>query len=335
MDSAVERLRPVLLFGGTTEGRELAARLAVRGQRTILCVATDYGREVLEPELLANPCLDVRIGRMDAEEMRHLILEEEPGLVVDATHPYADQVTRNVREACEKTGREYLRCLRPRSGEESSGDMGLRSGAESFGDMGARSGEESPGDMGARSGEESLGDMKVQSGTESPGDMRPRSGAESSEGGVVRVPTVQAAVEWLAARDGNILVTTGSKELAAFSQLPDFATRVYSRVLPTLPSLSACLDQGLSGRHIIAMQGPFSEETNRSQLEEFNCRFLVTKDTGDIGGFREKVWAAGEAGAVALVIDRPETERGLSVAQGLSADQVMERYEQWRRRQHV
>ncbi|RHR57536.1 precorrin-6A reductase [Clostridium sp. AF18-27] len=275
MDSAVERLRPVLLFGGTTEGRELAARLAVRGQRTILCVATDYGREVLEPELLANPCLDVRIGRMDAEEMRRLILEEEPGLVVDATHPYADQVTRNVREACEKTGRKCLRCLRPQSG------------------------------------------------------------AESPEGGVVRVPSVQAAVEWLAARDGNILVTTGSKELAAFSQLPDFATRVYARVLPTLPSLSACLDQGLSGRHIIAMQGPFSEETNRSQLEEFNCRFLVTKDTGDIGGFREKVRAAGEAGAVALVIDRPETERGLSAAQGLSADQVMERYEQWRRRQHV
>lgn len=275
MDSAVERLRPVLLFGGTTEGRELAARLAGRGQRTILCVATDYGREVLEPELLANPCLDVRIGRMDAEEMRRLILEEEPGLVVDATHPYADQVTRNVREACEKTGRECLRCLRPRSG------------------------------------------------------------AESPEGGVVRVPSVQAAVEWLAARDGNILVTTGSKELATFSQLPDFATRVYARVLPTLPSLSACLDQGLSGRHIIAMQGPFSEETNRSQLEEFNCRFLVTKDTGDNGGFREKVRAAGEAGAVALVIDRPETERGLSAAQGLSADQVMERYEQWRRRQHV
>lgn len=299
MDSAVERLRPVLLFGGTTEGRELAARLAGRGQRTILCVATDYGREVLEPELLANPCLDVRIGRMDAEEMRRLILEEEPGLVVDATHPYADQVTRNVREACEKTGREYLRCLRPRSGEESSGDMGLRSGEKS------------------------------------PGDMRPRSGAESPEGGVVRVPSVQAAVEWLAARDGNILVTTGSKELAAFSQLPDFATRVYARVLPTLPSLSACLDQGLSGRHIIAMQGPFSEETNRSQLAEFNCRFLVTKDTGDNGGFREKVRAAGEAGAVALVIDRPETERGLSAAQGLSADQVMERYEQWRRRQHV
>lgn len=299
MDSAVERLRPVLLFGGTTEGRELAARLAGRGQRTILCVATDYGREVLEPELLANPCLNVRIGRMDAEEMRRLILEEEPGLVVDSTHPYADQVTRNVREACEKTGRECLRCLRPRSGEESSGDMGLRSGAESFGDMGAQSGAQSP------------------------------------EGGVVRVPSVQAAVEWLAARDGNILVTTGSKELAAFSQLPDFATRVYARVLPTLPSLSACLDQGLSGRHIIAMQGPFSEETNRSQLAEFNCRFLVTKDTGDNGGFREKVRAAGEAGAVALVIDRPETERGLSAAQGLSADQVMERYEQWRRRQHV
>lgn len=298
MDSAVERLRPVLLFGGTTEGRELAARLAGRGQRTILCVATDYGREVLEPELLANFCLDVRIGRMDAEEMRRLILEEEPGLVVDATHPYADQVTRNVREACEKTGREYLRCLRPTSGEEC------------------------------------FRELRPLSDRECLGKLHTPSGPEYGGGGMVRVPSVQAAVEWLASREGNILVTTGSKELAAFSQLPDFATRVYARVLPTLPSLSACLDQGLSGRHIIAMQGPFSRETNRSQLAEFNCRFLVTKDTGDNGGFREKVRAAGEAGAVALVIDRPETERGLSDAQGLSADQVMERYEQWRR-QHV
>lgn len=310
MDSAVERLRPVLLFGGTTEGRELAARLAGRGQRTILCVATDYGREVLEPELLANPCLDVRIGRMDAEEMRRLILEEEPGLVVDATHPYADQVTRNVREACEKTGREYLRCLRPASGLECLEGMRLPSGEECF------------RELCPLSDRECLGKLHTPSDPEYAG------------GGVVRVPSVQAAVEWLASREGNILVTTGSKELAAFSQLPDFATRVYARVLPTLPSLSACLDQGLSGRHIIAMQGPFSRETNRSQLAEFNCRFLVTKDTGDNGGFREKVRAAGEAGAVALVIDRPETERGLSDAQGLSADQVMERYEQWRR-QHV
>lgn len=310
MDSAVERLRPVLLFGGTTEGRELAARLAGRGQRTILCVATDYGREVLEPELLANPCLDVRIGRMDAEEMRRLILEEEPGLVVDATHPYADQVTRNVREACEKTGREYLRCLRPASGLECLEGMRLPSGEECF------------RELCPLSDRECLGKLHTPSDPEYAG------------GGVVRVPSVQAAVEWLASREGNILVTTGSKELAAFSQLPDFATRVYARVLPTLPSLSACLDQGLSGRHIIAMQGPFSRETNRSQLAEFNCRFLVTKDTGDNGGFREKVRAAGKAGAVALVIDRPETERGLSDAQGLSADQVMERYEQWRR-QHV
>ena len=310
MGSAVERLRPVLLFGGTTEGRELAARLAGRGQRTILCVATDYGREVLEPELLANPCLGVRIGRMDAEEMRRLILEEEPGLVVDATHPYADQVTRNVREACEKTGREYLRCLRPASGLECLEGMRLPSGEECF------------RELCPLSDRECLGKLHTPSDPEYGG------------GGVVRVPSVQAAVEWLASREGNILVTTGSKELAAFSQLPDFATRVYARVLPTLPSLSACLDQGLSGRHIIAMQGPFSRETNRSQLAEFNCRFLVTKDTGDNGGFREKVRAAGEAGAVALVIDRPETERGLSEAQGLSADQVMERYEQWRR-QHV
>lgn len=263
---------PVLLFGGTTEGRELAQALIGRGVRTILCVATEYGREVLGEGLLENPNLEVRVRRMDAGEIAELIRRECPALVIDATHPYADQVTHNVREACERTGVLRLRCLRPRC-------------------------------EGTRVGEQE----------------------NAAAGSTIRFASAGEAARWLAKRDGKVLVTTGSKELEEFLILEEFEQRVYARVLPTVPSLEACLKLGLSGRHIIAMQGPFSEDTNRSQLEEFGCRYLVTKDTGDNGGFGEKLRAAEAFGAVALVIERPEAESGMTV------EQILERVDQWRR----
>ena len=55
----------ILLFGGTAEGHALAQRLAQAGYPVTCCVATDYGRDVLEPQ----PNLTVRMGRMDQRAM--------------------------------------------------------------------------------------------------------------------------------------------------------------------------------------------------------------------------------------------------------------------------
>ena len=62
------------------------------------------------------------------------------------------------------------------------------------------------------------------------------------------------------------------------------------------------------------MQGPFSEEMNYVQLKEFHCSYMVTKDGGDTGGFKEKIQAAKRAGATAVIIDRPK-DRGMSLEQ--------------------
>ena len=43
---------------------------------------------------------------------------------------------------------------------------------------------------------------------------------------------ISAAVHYLNSTEGNILLTTGSKELSQFGQFRDFETRVYARVLP-------------------------------------------------------------------------------------------------------
>ena len=60
------------------------------------------------------------------------------------------------------------------------------------------------------------------------------------------------------------------------------------------------------------MQGPISAELNLAMLREFQIRFLVTKEAGSTGGFPEKREAAEKAGAVLVVIGRPEEREGFS-----------------------
>lgn len=128
----------------------------------------------------------------------------------------------------------------------------------------------------------------------------------------VVVPDVQSAVAYLNERDGNILLTTGSKDLTAFADIRDFASRVFARVLPLGESLAACNAVGLQSSHIIAMQGPFSKEINTAMLRMANASFVVTKRSGSVGGFEEKIAAAKEVGVIPVIIDRPSQHQGRS-----------------------
>lgn len=124
-----------------------------------------------------------------------------------------------------------------------------------------------------------------------------------------------AAVDWLNAHPGRALLTTGSKELEAYTAVQDYRERVFPRVLPTASVLEKCSVLGFPGAHIIAMQGPFSQAMNAALLREIGADILVTKDTGASGGFAEKVAAAKEVSAKVLVIARPREEQGRNQAE--------------------
>ena len=116
---------------------------------------------------------------------------------------------------------------------------------------------------------------------ETPRDEKNGEKAEST----VTVETVKEAVDFLAGREGNILVTTGSKELGAFTALEDYRERVYARVLPTSAVLAACEEKGFPGSHIFALQGPFSAEMNVAMLRMASASWLVTdKSSSAISG---------------------------------------------------
>lgn len=134
-------------------------------------------------------------------------------------------------------------------------------------------------------------------------------------GDVVTVSDTAAAAEWLNAHPGRALLTTGSKELAAFTAVEGYRERLVARVLPSVSVLEQCASIGFAGAQIIAMQGPFSHEMNVALLRQTRADIMVTKDTGAAGGFAEKLSAAREVGATVLVIARPCREEGRMLMQ--------------------
>lgn len=119
--------------------------------------------------------------------------------------------------------------------------------------------------------------------------------------------------EFLQNPERTALITTGSKELNRFASIQQAGERLYARVLPSAEGIQACLDAGLKGKHVIAMQGPFSYEMNLAMLRSTGASYLITKESGRAGGFQEKVEAALDAGCQPVVIGRPVEEQGKSL----------------------
>ena len=221
----------------------MAELLSEAGAEAAVCVATEYGGQVM-PSL---PGIELFKGRKDKEAMRRLMEQEDFLAVVDATHPFAAEVSRNILSSAGETGTEYIRLLRD-TGGVCAGEL--------------------------LSGNEECADALLET-------------------------------------EGNILLTTGSKELSVYCRA-GLGERLYVRVLPCEESIRICREQGITGSRIIAMQGPFSGEMNEALIRQYDIRHLVTKESGSTGGFQEKVRAAEKTGTKLWVIARPQEQKGFT-----------------------
>ena len=125
------------------------------------------------------------------------------------------------------------------------------------------------------------------------------------------VDNIQQACK-CSAESGNILVVTGSKQIAEFSIIKGFADRVYARVLPSEESIALCMQAGLSKDHVILHFGACSMEENVAVIRNHNIKTLITKDGGIAGGFEEKVQACRITDTKCIVIKRPSEPDGYS-----------------------
>jgi precorrin-6A/cobalt-precorrin-6A reductase len=94
----------ILLLAGTRDGRELAVLLQAANFRVTVSVVSQYGRQLAEAQELA-----VQAGALDQAGLLLRFQQESIALVIDATHPYAVNVSQNAMAACQAAGILYLR----------------------------------------------------------------------------------------------------------------------------------------------------------------------------------------------------------------------------------
>ena len=93
-------MKEILIFAGTTEGRKLSEYLAEAEINHTICVATEYGEIVLRQ----HPFVKVHQGRMNQEQIEKFLSNGKFYVVVDATHPFAKEITCNIQAALKEMG---------------------------------------------------------------------------------------------------------------------------------------------------------------------------------------------------------------------------------------
>ncbi|MBU3190241.1 precorrin-6A reductase [Clostridium bowmanii] len=99
----------IWIIGGTTESNILLSK--IKGKlKYVISVATYSGCEVIDDE-----DENIVVSRMNYDEMLEFIKIRNIGTVIDMSHPYAIEVSKNARLACKKHNIRYLRFVRPKT----------------------------------------------------------------------------------------------------------------------------------------------------------------------------------------------------------------------------
>ena len=99
---------PILVIGGTSESREVVQTLLEAGHRVCVTVTTATARRLYSE----HPHLTVLVTRFDAEQLATFLQQQAIVGVIDASHPFAVEITRLALSVCRQQRLPYLRFQR-------------------------------------------------------------------------------------------------------------------------------------------------------------------------------------------------------------------------------
>lgn len=231
----------IFLAAGTQDAREIALLLLEKGYEVTASVVSEYGKILLQEQ----KNLTVIEKMLDEKLLRECLQNSKVNIFIDASHPYAVNISKTAMQVCEELGIVYIRYERPIT-------------------------------------------------------------ALPQYDKLYKVESFEAAAVKAFELGDNVFLTTGSRHLREFTDCRKENQRLTARVLPALESVQACINEKISLKDIIAMQGPFSHALNKAMYAQTKAQVVVMKNSGKLGGTDTKITAAIEAGLALIVIDRPQ-----------------------------
>lgn len=98
----------ILVLGGTTEAKQVIELLIKENFKLVVSTAYDFAKEYIPN----SPLIELVTGKLDSDALQRLIKEKSINAVVDATHPFAIEISKNAEQACLYAGIKYLRLER-------------------------------------------------------------------------------------------------------------------------------------------------------------------------------------------------------------------------------
>ena len=233
------------VFSGTSDGNRLAIEMKTRGYPVIVSTATAYGKALFKKNY---PQFPITGGRKGIAMRRQELQKNSASAIIDATHPFATEISSQLMQLSAELKIPYLRFERP--GSHPSGTV------------------------------ESLAITVCQN---------------MHEAAQVAITTGK-----------RIFLATGSKDLNIFLEASGADQRDwFIRITPDPSIVQRVIDCGIRANHICAVQGPFTQEFNEALWRSWQVDCVVTKDSGEAGGYQAKALAAKMLEIPLIVIKRP------------------------------
>lgn len=247
----------IFIMGGTAESVEIIKFLKENYPKSyiITSTTTEYGgniaKEYGSDNVISRP--------LPKDDIIKVLDEYKIDLYIDATHPFAEHVTKTASEIVDVKKIPFIRFERPSLDIEDIENINLNNvyHVKSFNEAGK---------------------LIIE---------------ESIKGNVLHLGGINTASEVLK----NVPVD-----------------KFYIRVLTVKTSLDKCRELGISEDHIFPMTASknkdkkISLEENLDLYKKVNAKTILTKESGDTGGFREKIEAANKMNIKIIIVDRPHIE---------------------------
>jgi precorrin-6A/cobalt-precorrin-6A reductase len=253
----------IWLIGGTQESAQLATAIAQLNLPCTVTVTTESARS-LYPN---TTNLRVWVGKLDAHQVQRFLQVEQIVVILDASHPFAVEVSRLAIAASIEANLPYLRWERLQLGYGSKDDQ---KGAESS--------------------------IKNTLFT---------SAEELCNGSAMYLDSFETLLMSNYLLGERVLLTVGYRPLAQFQPWQERST-LFTRILPSVTALEAALAAGFTNDRILALRPPVSLELEQALWQQWQISLVVTKASGIAGGEDIKHRAAMELGVKLIVVDRPQ-----------------------------